>query len=68
MFTCTATAPSFVADILDKDPRNEPMGVRTALTITTSFNLTLELYKRLLIKFILKKKQLFLTYFLHDFN
>lgn len=50
--TCTAVAPSLVADILDRDPRKEPIGVRTALTITTSFNLTLELYKRLLTKFI----------------
>jgi len=52
ILTCTAIAPSLVADMFDRDPRNEPIGVRTALTITTSFNLTLELYKRLLMKFI----------------
>ena len=52
ILTCIATAPSLVADMLDREPRNEPIGVRTALTITTSFNLTFELYKRLLIKFI----------------
>lgn len=52
ILTCTATAPSLVAGTLAKDPRNEPIGVRTALTITTSFNFTLELYKRLLTKFI----------------
>ena len=33
---CTVIAPSRVAGIDDKEPRNEPIGVRTALAITTS--------------------------------
>lgn len=33
---CTATAPSRVAGTGDSEPRNEPIGVLTALAITTS--------------------------------
>lgn len=39
-----ATAPNFVADKEDNDPKNEPIGVLTALTITTSFKFFCELY------------------------
>lgn len=46
ILACIATAPSFGAGMLDKLPRNDPMGVLAALTITTSFNFTLELYDR----------------------
>ena len=35
---CTAIAPSRVAGIGDSEPRNKPIGVRTALAITTSYN------------------------------
>lgn len=39
-------APSFGAGKLDNPPRNDPIGVLVALTITTSFSFTLELYER----------------------
>lgn len=39
-------APSFGAAKLDNPPRNDPIGVLVALTITTSFSFTLELYER----------------------
>lgn len=32
-----ATAPNWVADSEESDPKNDPIGVRTADTITTSF-------------------------------
>jgi hypothetical protein len=35
-------APSLVADTDARLPRNEPIGVRTALTITTSYSETFE--------------------------
>lgn len=50
MDTCIVIAPSFGADKPDNSPRNDPIGVLVALTITTSFNFTLELYNRWLIK------------------
>lgn len=45
-----AVAPSFGADKLDNPPRNDPIGVLIALTITTSFNFALELYERKVIR------------------
>lgn len=36
-----AAAPNFEAGKDDNEPRNDPMGVRTALTMTTSCNKTI---------------------------
>lgn len=43
MLTWIATAPSLVADMDERDPRKDPIGVLAALTITTSLSFTLEL-------------------------
>jgi hypothetical protein len=41
MASATTKAPSFVAEMLLNAPLSEPMGVRTALTMTTSRTMAL---------------------------